>query len=529
MLKSINFTISAKEGVSKCGLTYIRVRKHNNAMRKYYSLILILFFLTRMIKSYGQKEADEWPIGLSNVCSINFIPSLTIDTLCPDFSIYYDRGGASICDSNGSLLFISNGVKVYNNTCNLIDNAVQFNSFEYDAQYSSGTNLFQDNIALPKKDNTYYLLAYVQSDSATIKGQIWDMIQYHVIDMDANGGQGSMISKSNVLLKDSFLNGSEFTACRHGNGRDWWVIKTAASINRYYKFLVTPDTIIGPMVQTLGYDTVSFYITPSGQAVFSRDGTKYARSTANGKLLTLDFDRCSGELTSNRKIWVIPDSVSGLGIGARGVSFSPNGRFVYANTWDQIYQYDLDEPDSSQAMLLVADVDSGSFAGYTNEFLAPDGRIYIDNYHGTSNYLSYISNPDVKGVGCGFCQACLYIPNVGAKGIQNKVNFRLGREIGSACDTIYNDLPKLEAQQNPFIHLQPNPANNEVMITYRQLGNEPATLLITNAVGQEVYRMQLLDNNINYTLNTSSFNKGLYQVTLSTTTGQATTRLSVVH
>ncbi|QLH45495.1 MAG: hypothetical protein HWD58_07720 [Bacteroidota bacterium] len=36
-------------------------------------------------------------------------------------------------------------------------------------------------------------------------------------------------------------------ACRHANGRDWWLLKQGQyDTNQVIRFLVTPDSIAGP-------------------------------------------------------------------------------------------------------------------------------------------------------------------------------------------------------------------------------------------------------------------------------------------
>ena len=48
-------------------------------------------------------------------------------------------------------------------------------------------------------------------------------LYYAIIDMNQNGGLGKVISKKNLLYKGTF-GGGRITACRHANGRDWWLV-----------------------------------------------------------------------------------------------------------------------------------------------------------------------------------------------------------------------------------------------------------------------------------------------------------------
>lgn len=492
--------------------------------------ILLVLLLAVAVKSYGQKEDNVWVVGSMPVCTINFNSSpAIIDTICQPFMAAQRWGGASICDSSGNLLFFSNGTTIYTPECDTLDDGKGFTPYLYEAGQSGGTG-FQDNIIVPKKDSTFYLINYAITDSSVVNGLLYDIIAYHIIDMKANGGLGKLVSKNNVLMIDTFFAGSQFTACRHANGSDWWVVKSGLAINKYYKFLVTPDTILGPIIQTISNDTIAYFYGFTGQSVFSQDGTKFAQISPQGKLVILNFDRCTGEFSPYSIFWANYNPDFNLLVGGYGISFSPNGRFIYFNDYYKIYQYDLLEPDTSIAKVEIGVRDTSKpFALFTCEWLAPDGRIYIDNYQGTIGFLHYIENPDIKGVGCNFCQACLPIPNPNARGIQNHINFNLGREIGSACDTIYNDIPKPLSINNTNLTLIPNPANDIVKVDYEDIGNNPAALQVTDALGQVVYRHALPANTSSFSFSTSTFTGGLYTVVVSTSKGAAVGRLSVVH
>ncbi|MBL0074056.1 MAG: hypothetical protein IPP34_20565 [Bacteroidetes bacterium] len=44
-----------------------------------------------------------------------------------------------------------------------------------------------------------------------------------IVDLDLNGGLGSVILKNYPIISDT-LNCGKITATRHANGRDWWVV-----------------------------------------------------------------------------------------------------------------------------------------------------------------------------------------------------------------------------------------------------------------------------------------------------------------
>ena len=52
-----------------------------------------------------------------------------------------------------------------------------------------------------------------------------------IVDMSANNGHGRVISKNVPILRDTSL-GMYAKACRHANGRDWWVIRLSKNLNK---------------------------------------------------------------------------------------------------------------------------------------------------------------------------------------------------------------------------------------------------------------------------------------------------------
>ncbi|MBK9299222.1 MAG: hypothetical protein IPN14_00940 [Bacteroidetes bacterium] len=167
----------------------------------------------------------------------------------------------------------------------------------------------------------------------------FDLLQYHIIDLNANAGLGKVIQKDIHLLTNVEMSKVGMMACRHANGYDWWLLKQALDTNMIYTFLVTKDTIEIKHVQ--GFAEPHFKTWDlRGQSCFSTDGSKYAFAgggvNSNGSQLFIsDFDRCTGFLSNLMQINVPIDSTGywytdSLGIKdsvIRGLSFSANDSF----------------------------------------------------------------------------------------------------------------------------------------------------------------------------------------------------------
>jgi hypothetical protein len=86
--------------------------------------------------------------------------------------------------------------------------------------------------------------------------------------------------------------------------------------------------------------------------------------------------------------------------------------------------------------------------------LAPDGKIYLATGNST-RYMHIIHQPDVRGVGCNLEQHALHLDRFNFYSVPNYPNFRLGREVGSACDTLYYTLTATATHSGDFTCQQP--------------------------------------------------------------------------
>ncbi|MBK7233634.1 MAG: hypothetical protein IPH93_15570 [Saprospiraceae bacterium] len=97
------------------------------------------------------------------------------------------------------------------------------------------------------------------------------------------------------------------------------------------------------------------------------------------------FDRCTGELEFIRMENYPTSSFS-------GISFSPNSRYLYYSEQKNLYQIDLQNPESFINLNLIDTIESQTAWGsqYNLHQLGPDGRIYISNAY--SNFVMHRIN-----------------------------------------------------------------------------------------------------------------------------------------
>jgi len=331
-------------------------------------------------------------------------------------------------------------------------------------------------------------------------------MMYNVVDMNANGGLGKVIKKNIPLITNTEISTVGMMACRHANGYDWWLLKQGFDSNKVFTYLVTKDTVELKMIQHFNAPTFG-YGDGYGQSCFSHDGKKYAFSGGGfqgniNKLFVADFDRCSGELR-NLKVSYVPidstgssyhDSIGTKDSVTRGLCFSPNDSFLYVCKSFNIYQYEHKNIDSATAWYLVHRQDTaGEYTLFGQMQRGIDGRIYVGKFSGAKKVNHVIEKPNIKGVGCSFCQFCLDFSafNGASTSPSNMPDFNLGVD-SSGCiplsTTNYYFPPKNENK----IVVYPNPANDNLIIDFPQNGN--ADLIIYNAIGMVVLQKEIKKN-----------------------------------
>ena len=422
---------------------------------------------------------------------------------------------ALISNTNGNLLFYTNGVYLANANNDTMLNGQGLNPSAYTSNWASGLNIPQADLVIPfPGDTTKYYLIHETLDSANI---IPLYLYYSIIDMNLDGGLGGVVSKNNVLNRLPLMFGA-VTACKHGNGRDWWVVmhEYAYSVdnNGYVKFLITPDGILGPYYQSIG----KLRILGLGQVAFSPDGKWYAHYDTGGDLDLMNFDRCIGEF--NNLIHISIDDSAYWG----GIAFSQDSKKLYVTSDKYIYQYDLNAANISSSQLTVAVWDSFSspIPLFATTFwlsqLMPDGKIYITTGNGT-DYLHVINNPDSLGLACNVCQHCIQLPIYNAFTIPNYPNYFLRADSGSVCDTL-TAIQNVQSGVNQELVVFPNPVSRVLYVKVHK-EFEIKMAKVFDAIGQDIpANYSFIKNGEYLEMNVSGLSPGIYFLELLSDRGR---------
>ncbi len=428
----------------------------------------------------GYSDSAGYPWGNYNLNFQN--NSYSIDTTHRYIDIYTTN--ANIADSNGNLLFYCNGVNVADANGIIMQNGSGLNPSNYTSQNPEGLYLNQGVLILPlpSSNNIYYLF------HSTIDYQIQVSSLYlylSIIDMNLNGGLGAVTTKNQVLINDS-LNYGKITACKHANGRDWWVVCHRAFSDMYYKFLLTPSGLSGPYTQHVGtnrsYD--------GGQFCFSPDGKKLAYFSIVTEMDILDFDRCTG-MFSNLTHFAINDSAFG-----RGVAFSPNSQYLYAPSTKYIYQFDVTAANIAATKTTIAIWDTTMYsppqggpllslqALFNIAQLAPDGKIYVSTGNGTF-VLHVIDQPDSAGSTCNFIPMGVQLPFYYFNSLPNHPNYFLGCD--TTCGPCLTNLTPGPSPKERGVKAVPNPNDGNFTLQFPVHGAS-GELYVYDVMGNVVFR-----------------------------------------
>jgi hypothetical protein len=451
--------------------------------------LCLIFLLCGVMGVLGQKQDRIWCFGSNAGIDFN-------DTLNPiPFSSNLPQNAAgsyaSIADTNGNLLFYTAGIRwdtlgarIYNRNFQMMQNGDSIRGQPGRAQALI-------IIPFPEDISKYYLFSF-----SYISYQI--ALHYSVIDMQQDSGLGAVVQKNVFLLRDTLC--EKMNAVRHANGRDWWLLQRRYWNNTYYKFLITPSGVYGPVTQSIGTMSGTFY----GEMEFTKSGNRLVFVSTEGCIDLMDFDRCTGMLSNYVDIgehgsWDPSTSYYGC-------AFSPDETKLYvttatnSNDIKRIYQYDLTAGNIMASKFVVQSYADSLIFWLGEMQLAPDGRIYVGKGNVYNSYantvydqnIDYITNPNNPGIACNYCSNCFNLQGYGLSelGLPNMPNYNLGALTGSPCDSI-TSLEKISTV-NSYLSIYPNPTSSTSTITFTYPSISEAKQIVINDInGKEMVRYAL--------------------------------------
>lgn len=411
-------------------------------MKTLSHFLLLLLLLPACALAQDYKRTLNWYFGDSAGISFATNPP----TALSNGAMFSYEGCASISDTNGNILFYTNGEKIWNKNHQIME---------------LGDIIFGNNsstqaaiiIPQPGNDSIYYLF------TTPAIGNTSSGLRMTIVNIRANGGLGKVILR-NTKLQSSMC--EKLTATLHENGRDIWIVvhgfKDSGKDNLFYSYLLTENGLVNcPILTNIGaehYKYAQSLNNAQGAMKFSPDGKRLAVTVYNqwqNYIEFFDFDKTTGILSEMRRIKV-------SGYLPYGLEFSKNGKKVYVTTrGNDIYQYNLDVYDSlsvQQSETLIYPRPNSIYNYHAQIQLGADNRIYIALVD--SNFLSIIEHPDSAGLACGFQLNGLQLASgkTSQYGLPNFVTSYLNRD--SSIDFTYRFLcPSTQAVFNAKFALSP--------------------------------------------------------------------------
>ena len=452
-------------------------------------IFILLLIASKMVYSQGYNHQwliGYWPDpyfnGRLNFDSANYIYNQELRDM------KFRGTDGNISDAQGDFLMSSNGVWVANANNDTMLNGTNLNPGTFVNQWPNALPLPYANVFLPfPGDTTKYVLIH---HSAEFNGQYSPAMElfYSIVDLSLDNGLGAVVSKNNLMLSDTLNWG--IGACKHANGRDWWIVVQKDLTDEIHVMLLTPDSIFDYGSQHLGVVPSWGNVTP---LTFSPDGTKfgyisYSQNSIDSCFTFIaDFDRCTGLFSNTRVFNFYPSSY------LWGFAFSPNSKLAYANTTSRIFQLNIDSM-SIDTVALYDGFISGAppnccQTSFMFEYLAANGKIYLTSGNGVQ-HLHEINYPDSAGLACDVQQHAINLGVWHFRSVPNHPNYNLGPVVGSACDTLTIGLEELKHDFK--FSISPNPTSDGyIKLVYLLPQNKAGVFEVYNVTGQLVYKMNL--------------------------------------
>lgn len=351
-------------------------------------VISLIFFLINISYCYPQgKEANIWYFGWGAGIDFNQGSPPMALTNSQMYNITGNASGsASIADSNGNLLFYSDGEDIWNKEHQFMLNG---QNIGYNSTQGAMIAL------MPGSNQLYYFFNFEVGSGGYI-------FQYSIIDMNLDNGLGGVVEgkKAINLVSNTYW---QLSGVKNQSTNNIWILILGVNNNKYYSFKITEDSLYTtPLICEAGG-----IIQGTGYMKISPNGKMLATANASGVdpfLEILDFDINTGLVTDTNLVHQDGHCIA--------VEFSPDNTKLYVNM-DSVYQYNLEAGSPNQIL--------ASKVGVSNDWtqdgglqVAPDGKVYFSE--GTGDYIHVIHKPNELGIACDFDWDAVYLEGRHATG-----------------------------------------------------------------------------------------------------------------
>ncbi len=477
-------------------LLFIWVFQFASAQRESYSWI------------YGNCDTTNNCQGVYGTAIIKFNDDSIESVRRVEFPVPFGFLSSSISNAQGDLILATSRNYVFDSLGNtLLDfRTNDFNNLQLG--YLRHSALF---FKLKENTNDYYFInfkvAWIDSAENPLMNNRISRIYCSKIRVDENGYE---VIKVDTLFRSDTILGSGIQACRHANGRDWWIFSNTFNQKQYLRGLLTPYGLSFDIYDGPGPNVFQ----NSGQNHFSSDGTKLFHyiTTSFRKMQIYDFDRCTGELSNFREM----DFSSYIPYPPYDFTpyvLSPDGSKIYMGKSNSDY---------TNYETIQVDIETGQVAVVADSvfvpLLTPNLKWVISGYQDVFSTgiddISAIKNPNNIGTACNrvILPNCLTVNGAISEPIEY-ANHILGPIDGSSCDTLgLDDETGIQKLKDYSFILFPNPGGNQLTIkTDLPL---PVKLILRDSQGKNVFEKKFNKNSFSIQQDLVELNQGIYFVEL---------------
>ncbi len=291
------------------------------------------------------------------------------------------EGCTTISDTDGNLLFYSDGSTVWNKNHQIMQNGTGLMG-----HWSS----HQNSLIVPKPKD--YRIYYIFTTDAW-ENNFQNGLRYSVVDMSLDNGLGAITNKNILLVASTH---EQLAATHHANCEDIWVVTHKRDEEKFYAYLVTENgvsntpviTEIGNAVELL-WGCSSLKISPDGTKIASSNYWDWDNTGKTDTIELYDFNKNSGILTN--KISLSTDTTD------LTFSFAPNSLMLYVMggfNLGRLYQYDLTSANIQSSKVNIYNYSIVVFT-YDSQISSEGNKIFFTRAN--TNTLAVLDNPNSLG------------------------------------------------------------------------------------------------------------------------------------
>ncbi len=340
------------------------------------SFLFLIISISFLLSQEIQNSSNIWYFGDRAGLDFNTNPPIALT----DGQLNTQEGVATVSNSNGDLLFYTNGISVWDQTHQIMPNA--------NGTLNGHNSSTQSAVIVPNLSNPDLYYIFTTDELAGNNG-----LSYTSIDLSIPGNGSAnnplgdiVVNELNIQLASPVT--EKVVGILKSDFSAYWIIAHGWNNNRFYAYEVTCDGInTSPVISEVGNIHSGGFdnLNAVGYIKAPIDGQNLALVNRNNGTIDLyDFDKTTGIVSNEIQIFPNNDLTY-------GIEFSPSGDYLYIGGRDIISKYTI-----STGQLENIDIDIPSAVNSENVIralqLGPDENIYVSVRH--RDYISVIFDPD---------------------------------------------------------------------------------------------------------------------------------------